>query len=442
MAAPSIFISYRRGDAAGSARGLYMSLKYWYGEQAVFFDQADLMPGDVFPDRLRQAIEAAPIMLVVIGPTWLEILNARARAVPAAVDVVREEVKLALARRAAQPGQRWVVPLLLEHHQMPDENALHPALKADLAGLWQHDAASLAGKQARWECDLRELLRCIDSWKVLQPLPSASDAERLRVAEAEIAKVLALPPMQPLVQQWGAQPLAGKSIDKLSDVVVEFYQAVEEARDQWSSMRLSQRDGLKVREGCRDCLSTLYALAVDGVAARTWLEEPSGRTVPVSSSEALFFGHALVHGRSAKLSPSMERLAGVVPEGLVDLSLPDPGAGGDRRRQVHQTLWKTIFNDPRKEYPTPQSALEGDTLKALQERVKARQNLKKSQFMVTDRQGDTTGLSDLPRIAGEFGIPGLSMAAKPDLAVNLLRVDQDEFNALMAECLQLIESIE
>ena len=66
MPAP-IFISYRRSDTAGHAGRLLDRLLQWWDADAVFFDTHTIEAGEAFPDVLEQAVDAARLMLVVIG---------------------------------------------------------------------------------------------------------------------------------------------------------------------------------------------------------------------------------------------------------------------------------------------------------------------------------------------------------------------------------------
>ena len=75
---PSVFISYRHADAGGHARLLFDRLRQWFDAGEVFFDVDTFDAGDVFPERIERAIRAAKVVLVVIGPGWLEVLNTRA----------------------------------------------------------------------------------------------------------------------------------------------------------------------------------------------------------------------------------------------------------------------------------------------------------------------------------------------------------------------------
>ena len=75
---PSVFISYRHTDTGGHANRLFDRLRYWFDAGELFFDLDTFDAGDVFPERIERAIRAAKVVLVVVGPGWLEELNTRA----------------------------------------------------------------------------------------------------------------------------------------------------------------------------------------------------------------------------------------------------------------------------------------------------------------------------------------------------------------------------
>jgi hypothetical protein len=66
--------------------------------------------GNIFPDSIRAGIDAAKVVLVVIGPGWLETLNMRVS--QPCVDYVRAEVTQALIRVAVTPAMK-VIPALM-----------------------------------------------------------------------------------------------------------------------------------------------------------------------------------------------------------------------------------------------------------------------------------------------------------------------------------------
>jgi hypothetical protein len=114
----SLFLSYRRADCPGTVQSLFERLRQRLHRWTLFYDHKTLLPGEDFPDRLREEVTSARIVLVVIGPRWVELLKQR-QGQPG-VDHVREEVRLALG------AGHTVIPVLVENAPMPAE--------ADLAG--------------------------------------------------------------------------------------------------------------------------------------------------------------------------------------------------------------------------------------------------------------------------------------------------------------------
>ena len=114
---PTIFISYRRSDSPDTVKLIHERLKRRLPRWEIFYDHESIPLGDQFPERLRAKVGSATVVLVIIGPKWLEILQERKSS---AVDHVRAEVRLALELA------RSVVPVLVGHARMPTD--------ADLAG--------------------------------------------------------------------------------------------------------------------------------------------------------------------------------------------------------------------------------------------------------------------------------------------------------------------
>jgi serine/threonine protein kinase/tetratricopeptide (TPR) repeat protein len=114
-----IFISYRRADAPDAVARLHERLTARLRNREVFYDHTSLELGDVFPDRLREQVTTAGVVLVVIGPNWAAELRNRA-ADTAKLDFVREEVRLALA------SGHTVIPVLVGGAKMPSEADFAP----------------------------------------------------------------------------------------------------------------------------------------------------------------------------------------------------------------------------------------------------------------------------------------------------------------------------
>jgi hypothetical protein len=71
MAMARIFVNYRNNDAHGEARALRHGLTRAFGEDAVSFDAAVIAPGEPWPQRLRDELERATVLLAVIANAWL-----------------------------------------------------------------------------------------------------------------------------------------------------------------------------------------------------------------------------------------------------------------------------------------------------------------------------------------------------------------------------------
>src|SRR5688572_9536630 len=147
----TIFISYRRDDAAAYAGRLYDGLRQRYGEDHVFMDVDRIQPGENFASVIERSVQNADVMLAVIGETWLTVTNdAGQRRLDDPEDFVRLEIKAAL-----DAGLR-VIPVLVGGASMPAEDALPPVLRR-LAGV---QAVTLSNE--RWDYDAERLTRSID----------------------------------------------------------------------------------------------------------------------------------------------------------------------------------------------------------------------------------------------------------------------------------------
>lgn len=140
-----IFISYRREDAGGYAGRLEDGLERVFGAGSAFRDVADLRPGEDYFQVLTQRIAGAVAVLVVIGPRWLTAERDGQPRLARQDDVVRQEVRAALA--SGKP----VIPVLVGGATMPEASMLPPSL----AALARFQAMSLS--EAGWEGDLTRL---------------------------------------------------------------------------------------------------------------------------------------------------------------------------------------------------------------------------------------------------------------------------------------------
>jgi hypothetical protein len=71
---PSLFISYRRTDSPDTVKLIHERLKRRLPRWDIFYDHESIPLGEQFPERLRAELASATVVLVIIGPRWLEIL--------------------------------------------------------------------------------------------------------------------------------------------------------------------------------------------------------------------------------------------------------------------------------------------------------------------------------------------------------------------------------
>lgn len=193
MTKPNLFISYRRADAKDAVRALYFHLRVRFGIKQVFMDVSSLASGDVWPERLKRALDVATVALVVIGPNWLKAADQYGRRrIDAAQDWVRLEIDTALKTNMT------IIPLLVGGVQeLPPIEALPEAL----AALHNHHMFVL--NDNNWESDVSGLahvlankygFKQIDN-SVMAPLGD-KNARPLNDAELDAA-LLTLPNWQP-----------------------------------------------------------------------------------------------------------------------------------------------------------------------------------------------------------------------------------------------------
>lgn len=141
---PTVFISYRRDDAAASAGRLFDWLARQFGRSRIFLDTDKIASGDAFPRKLEERLAASEVLLAVIGPRWLTISDGRGRRIDQPDDFVRREIASALDRSMR------IVPVLVGGARMPREDELPDPLKA----LARRNAASIDDAKFERDFDL------------------------------------------------------------------------------------------------------------------------------------------------------------------------------------------------------------------------------------------------------------------------------------------------
>ena len=152
LASPGgIYIAYRSQDR-GRVDRLYDALARSVGPDRVFIDLA-IQPGVDWAATIDEAINAAEVVLVIIGPDW------RADGVG---DYVAQEIAAALER------DRRVIPVLVGGAVMPSAAELPHALDA----LARRNSITLS--DARWSYDVDRLIAAIEVATARKPTGLAS----------------------------------------------------------------------------------------------------------------------------------------------------------------------------------------------------------------------------------------------------------------------------
>lgn len=124
-ASGGVFISYRRSSALITDH-VHEKITTRLAGASVFLDRNDIEPGAAFPTRLREAVQGAAVVLVIIGRDWISAQDERTfrRRLDMPGDWVRQEIELALA------GDALVIPVLVEGAAMPTAEQLPDSIVA------------------------------------------------------------------------------------------------------------------------------------------------------------------------------------------------------------------------------------------------------------------------------------------------------------------------
>jgi ankyrin repeat protein len=156
---PTVFISYRRNDAAGSAGRVYDRLVDRLGRERVYRDVDSGQPGEDFVETIGRKVRECDVLLALIGPGWLRSVDeAGGWRLANEDDLVRVEIATALDR-----GIR-VIPILLEGAKLPRAGDL----PSSLAKLAHRNAVEV--RDTHFDQDVAQLLDNLASHSVLRRL--------------------------------------------------------------------------------------------------------------------------------------------------------------------------------------------------------------------------------------------------------------------------------
>ena len=127
-----IFVNYRRDDERAMAARVRDRLAQTFGNRNVFMDVDHLMAGLRFDKELEKALAETDTFLAVIGPRWMDLLEARRTS--GERDYVREEIAGALKAGIV------VIPVLIDGAPLPRADDLPDELR-ELVLHQKHDVA-------------------------------------------------------------------------------------------------------------------------------------------------------------------------------------------------------------------------------------------------------------------------------------------------------------
>src|SRR5215468_5818052 len=87
-----VFINYRGEDSYSYGALLHAELSRRFGSESVFLDAESIPAGADYVGQLLGRVRQARVILVVIGPRWLEAANGGGRLIDDPVDWVRQEL--------------------------------------------------------------------------------------------------------------------------------------------------------------------------------------------------------------------------------------------------------------------------------------------------------------------------------------------------------------
>lgn len=146
---PTVFINYRKAEAAGWARLLYDRLAAEFGAENVFLDQVTLQPGVRWLQGLRSRSSGSAAFVALIGPQWAATLGKRAEA--GEEDFVRSEIETALEKGSQV---REVFPALIEGAKTPHKDDLRYV--GSVQPLLNRQQTEL--RPASWDADVQVLI--------------------------------------------------------------------------------------------------------------------------------------------------------------------------------------------------------------------------------------------------------------------------------------------
>lgn len=150
-----IFMSYRREDSRDICGRVYDHLLPVFGKDSLFRDIESLSHGKNFLSGIEKNAAACQVMLVFIGPDWLNRKN-KAR-IQSDDDPVRVEIETALSRSEREVA---VIPVIVNNAKVPQKTQLPIGLRSlsSKNAVFLHPDEDFHGEVAKLITAIREHL--------------------------------------------------------------------------------------------------------------------------------------------------------------------------------------------------------------------------------------------------------------------------------------------
>lgn len=142
-----IFLSYRRDDIPGYVGRLEDELERAFGEEGIFRDVEDIAGGRSWKQVIDQNLKASAAFILVIGPRWGGIWEARK---DDPVNYVALELEQAKAAGAT------IIPVSIGGAKLPRDLDL-----GAVSWLREKQVYDISDKQGRWNSDVKGLIRLL-----------------------------------------------------------------------------------------------------------------------------------------------------------------------------------------------------------------------------------------------------------------------------------------
>ena len=149
---PTVFINYRREDAASEAARIRDAIETRLGKASAFMDVRDIKPGAVWPKEIIDALNHATVVIAVIGTKWLAVKNEHERRrIDLPEDWVRQELETAIV------SEKKLIPIYVQGASPLSKVALLECIQAIC------DCQKVSIREESWESDIQLLLDALPS---------------------------------------------------------------------------------------------------------------------------------------------------------------------------------------------------------------------------------------------------------------------------------------